>query len=77
MYFLAQAIGYHVKLLSSPFKQPLVLVLTENYVRFGFFHFEDEDGHILVNAVVTDKIRLFDGEKFHKNDDGRTWTTKN
>ena len=60
---VAQAIGYHVKLPSSYLKQPLVLVITEDYIRFLFFPFQDDDGHILVNAVVTDKIRLFDGEK--------------
>ena len=49
---VAQAIRYHIKLASSVLKLPLVLVVTEKYVKFAFFPFEDAEGNVLVPLHV-------------------------
>ena len=59
VYAVAQAIGYHIALLTEKTTPPLVFVLSEEYLEIILFPFQDGQGNPLINAVRLDKISLW------------------
>ena len=59
VYAVAQAIGYHIALLTEKTTPPLVFVLSEEYLEIILFPFQDGRSNPLINAVRLDKIPLW------------------